>query len=219
MRLTRTDILPLLVILGGGALGVVTSAALVLSARTDYVSAPLRPVVAPESAPLRPVVAPESAPVGPVWSPDGTSLVWSADGTWGKLECAAIDGSAVRLPMSEVEPFSVSISPDGRWLTRSSNENGRIEVHVRPRGREQLCVGPDGKARIFRRVPGVRVRPNPITFVDGVRVNDPFFLERLNPADIQNIEVMKGNAAVALYGEDAVLGVIRIRLKQARRRR
>ena len=152
----------------------------------------------------------------PVWSPDGTTLMWSAGGTWGALECSAGDASASRLPRSEVEPFYVAVSPDGRWLTY---ENRYRQVQVRPRGNEQLCVGTDGKARIVRRVAEVTVRSTPITFVDGVRVDGAFFMQSVNPDDIDNIEVIKGKAAVGLYGQAASEGVILIRLKQGRQRR
>ncbi len=37
MRLSRTDLFPVLAIIGGGALGVLTSASLVLSSRSDHV--------------------------------------------------------------------------------------------------------------------------------------------------------------------------------------
>lgn len=209
MRLNRTDILPLFVIIGAGVVAAGMSAALVASASHPHMSASLHSVVAPESAS-------EPTLVGPVWSPAGTSLMWSADGTWGELECAAGDASASRLPRSEVEPFYVTVSPDGRWLMY---QNRRHEVHVRPRGNEQLCVGVDGKARIVRRVPAVTVRPIPIMFVDGVRVDGVFFMQSVNQDDIDSIEIIKGKAAVGLYGQAASEGVILIRLKHRRQRR
>lgn len=216
MRLNRTDIFPLFVIIGAGVVAVGVSGALVASASHHQVSASLQPVVAPESTPVEPVVESGPTRVEPVWSPDGTTLMWSAGGTWGALECSAGDASARRLPRSEVEPFYVAVSPDGRWLTY---ENRYRQVQVRPRGNEQLCVGTDGKARIVRRVAEVTVRSTPITFVDGVRVDGAFFMQSVNPDDIDNIEVIKGKAAVGLYGQAASEGVILIRLKQGRQRR
>ena len=215
MRLNRTDIFPLFVIIGAGVVAVGVSGALVASVSHPHVSASLHPVAAP-SAPVEPVIESEPTRVGPVWSPDGKSLMWSADGTWGELECAAGDASASRLPRSEVEPFYVTVSPDGRWL---SYQNRRHEVHVRPRGNEQLCVGVDGKARIVRRVPAVTVRPTPIMFVDGVRVDGVFFMQSVNQDDIDSIEIIKGKAAVGLYGQAASDGVILITLKYERQRR
>lgn len=73
----------------------------------------------------------------------------------------------------------------------------------------------------------------PIVVVDGVRVDNnpnsgligglsttggqiPSRLNDFNPADIQDIEVVKGPSAAALYGTDAANGVIQIRTKQGR---
>ena len=83
----------------------------------------------------------------------------------------------------------------------------------------------------------IRIRGNnsislsndPIIFVDGVRVNnntqssqidlagqDFSRLNDLNPEEIENIEVLKGPAASALYGTAAANGVIQITTKRGR---
>jgi TonB-dependent SusC/RagA subfamily outer membrane receptor len=73
----------------------------------------------------------------------------------------------------------------------------------------------------------VQIRPQPLIIIDGVVVADPNekgvvaidgkligagndILARLDPAAIESIEVIKGPAAVSLYGERAVNGVISI---------
>ena len=45
MRLSRTDLLPVMVIIGGGAVGVLASGSLLLSSRAAHVRAPLPFVV------------------------------------------------------------------------------------------------------------------------------------------------------------------------------
>ena len=130
MRLARADILPLLAIMGGGAVGLVTSAALVFSARTDYASAPVRHLAAPEPAPVRPVWSADGTSV--VWSPDGTPLVWSPDGTWLSFECGRGDASAVSLPKEVNQPREqFCLGPDGSaWIVRRTVP----EVRDRPSG-------------------------------------------------------------------------------------
>ncbi|MBW3554465.1 MAG: SusC/RagA family TonB-linked outer membrane protein [Gemmatimonadetes bacterium] len=68
----------------------------------------------------------------------------------------------------------------------------------------------------------------PLIFVDGVKLNtsmsipnytggqEPSRLNDLNPADIANIEIVKGPAASALYGTAAANGVILITTKRGR---
>ena len=53
----------------------------------------------------------------------------------------------------------------------------------------------------------------PLLLIDGVRstMDD---MHRLDPKTIANVEVLKGNAAIAEYGPDAQRGVITITTKQ-----
>jgi TonB-dependent SusC/RagA subfamily outer membrane receptor len=56
--------------------------------------------------------------------------------------------------------------------------------------------------------------PRPLVVVDGVIMSDPDFLATLDPETIDRIEVVKGGAAEALYGERAAGGVIQIYTKR-----
>ena len=69
------------------------------------------------------------------WSPDGAILFFDVDSVNHGLDLwtvtPALAGSArsvLRTPFNEAQP---AISPDGRWLAYSSDENGRNEVYVR----------------------------------------------------------------------------------------
>jgi hypothetical protein len=53
----------------------------------------------------------------------------------------------------------------------------------------------------------------PLILVDGVRMEDSAPLGDLDPNTIESIEVIKGPAAVRLFGADAVNGVVQIHLK------
>jgi TonB-linked SusC/RagA family outer membrane protein len=69
----------------------------------------------------------------------------------------------------------------------------------------------------------------PIIIIDGIRTNadpggssitvggqNPTRIDDLNPADIENIEIIKGPAAAALYGTAAANGVIQITTKRGK---
>ena len=69
------------------------------------------------------------------WTPDGRSLVYIEvlPDTASDVFVLPLDGGTpralIRTPASERSP---SVSPDGRWLSYSSNESGAEEVYVRP---------------------------------------------------------------------------------------
>ena len=62
------------------------------------------------------------------------------------------------------------------------------------------------------------VRAQPIIYIDGVRVgrNRDEALQRLDPHQIDRIEVIKGDAAKELYGNEARDGVIQILTKSGK---
>jgi TonB-dependent starch-binding outer membrane protein SusC len=75
----------------------------------------------------------------------------------------------------------------------------------------------------------ISLQNNPLIIVDGVRVNSndksssldiggqaASRLDDLNPEDIENIEILRGPAAAALYGTAAANGVIQITTKRGR---
>ena len=58
------------------------------------------------------------------------------------------------------------------------------------------------------------LRPRPIVYVDGIRVdNSGEMLKRLNPDRVDRIEIIKGSAAQVKYGSEAENGAIQIFLK------
>jgi TonB-linked SusC/RagA family outer membrane protein len=70
---------------------------------------------------------------------------------------------------------------------------------------------------------------SPLIIIDGIRVNDaeaslgfgvggqqPSRLDDLNPDDIENIEILKGPSAAALYGTAAANGVIQVTTRRGR---
>jgi len=88
-------------------------------------------------------------------------------------------------------------------------------------------VGGSSKLRI-RGLSSLTAGNEPVVYVDGIRIESGTratsgntaqsanFLESINPADIQSIEVIKGPAAATLYGAEAATGVIQIITKKGR---
>jgi dipeptidyl aminopeptidase/acylaminoacyl peptidase len=67
------------------------------------------------------------------WSPDGTVLLATQDGESSRdVWLVPVDGSAAARPLlaSPFEERNPRLSPDGRWLTYSSDESGRFEVYA-----------------------------------------------------------------------------------------
>jgi outer membrane receptor for ferrienterochelin and colicin len=78
-------------------------------------------------------------------------------------------------------------------------------------GRHTL-TGPDAQrayAQVAAEVQQV-VPAGPIVFVDGKRMPAGTSLDQMDPKQITRIEVVKGAAAVGLYGEEGRRGVINI---------
>lgn len=53
----------------------------------------------------------------------------------------------------------------------------------------------------------------PLIYIDGVRVAAGTSLDDIDPDTIERMEVVKGDAAVALFGAEAAAGVVQIFLK------
>ena len=63
---------------------------------------------------------------------------------------------------------------------------------------------------------GSNAGPEPLIYVDGVRIQGRDGLNLIDPNTIDRIEVVKGGAARELFGDEAVGGVIQIYLKATR---
>ncbi|EEI90994.1 peptidase, S41 family [Sphingobacterium spiritivorum ATCC 33300] len=66
----------------------------------------------------------------PTLSPDGQTIVFSYDGDLWKV--AADGGLALRLTAMSGTEIAPRISPDGKWLAFSSNQNGNMDVYIMP---------------------------------------------------------------------------------------
>jgi TonB-linked SusC/RagA family outer membrane protein len=69
--------------------------------------------------------------------------------------------------------------------------------------------GPSGGSKIrIRGIASVNNATDPLFVVDGIRVGTN--IDYLNPADVQNIEILKDASATAIYGSEGANGVIMV---------
>src|SRR5690606_10845067 len=66
----------------------------------------------------------------PTLSPDGQTVVFSYEGDLWRV--AAAGGSATRLTAMRGNEILPRISPDGKWLAFSADQNGNMDVYVMP---------------------------------------------------------------------------------------
>jgi len=92
------------------------------------------------------------------------------------------------------------------WTSdEESSEHARVRTRV-IRGEEGEHASEEGEnVFILRTSDG----PEPLVYMDGELV-DPGVMEGLDPDRIERIEVLKGDAAIEMYGPEAVVGVIQI---------
>ena len=76
----------------------------------------------------------------------------------------------------------------------------------------QTLTGPDAQRAYAQVAADVQqvVPAGPIVFVDGKRMPAGTKLDQMDPKQITRIEVVKGQAAVGIYGEEGRAGVINI---------
>jgi hypothetical protein len=111
-------------------------------------------------------------------------------------------------------------SPDGRWVAFRSNRESSI--HPQPSD-PVVWVAPkvtltktDGPARVIRvrGTKSVDSDPEPLIYIDGIRVESGAGIDDIEPSSVDRIEIVKNGAAVELYGKEAAGGVIQIFLKK-----
>jgi iron complex outermembrane receptor protein len=133
---------------------------------------------------------------------------------------------AVAQESLQIEPIIVTVTPGA--TDRMSNGNtvttvdvvavtaqvSRISVEAGP----VTVQVPITSTQQVLNASGVSSVDEPLIYIDGIRVDDPFShpgdLDKLDPDDIESIEILRPAAAAALYGEEASVGVIQITLKR-----
>ena len=122
----------------------------------------------------------------------------------------AADSVAAKAPVTNIADLLNSRTPGVQVIT-SGGTTG-VGARIRIRGASSLSLSNEP----ILVVDGIRVDNTPQSSSIGVGGQTPSRLNDFNPQDAEEVEVVKGPSAAALYGTDAANGVIQIRTKQGR---
>lgn len=127
------------------------------------------------------------------------------------VSTASIDSGTVN--MANVSTFSdvLSSRAPGVVVQTASGETGSGS-RIRIRGSNSISLSNDP----LLIVDGIRVDNSSQSTAIGTGGQQPSRFNDINPEDIENIEVVKGPAAAALYGTAAANGVIQVTTKKGR---
>ena len=127
------------------------------------------------------------------------------------VSTAKIDTSNVN--MASVQNFSdvLSSRAAGVVVQQAGGTTGGSS-RIRIRGSNSINLSNDPLLIID----GIRVNNNPNSTAIGVGGQTPSRFNDINPEDVENIEVIKGPAAAALYGTAASNGVIQVTTKRGK---
>jgi TonB-dependent SusC/RagA subfamily outer membrane receptor len=142
----------------------------------------------------------EPATAGAIHPASGAGGPWTLNE--GETPDATLTGESVLLER---------IGEDGAIKMEAGKARLLPDGEIAPRGRVKLRIAepPAGAKAVFE--------ADPLVFVDGVMIaegNAKAILAELDPDLIESVEVIKGAAAEALYGERAASGVIQITMKK-----
>lgn len=142
---------------------------------------------------------------------------WAADSTPKEIEAPVVEVSAFRVPTLITEAAQgVTVVTSQEIEARKPSTTAEV-LQMVPGVQVGSMGSPGGLSTIF-------IRGNDpehtLVLIDGVRMNDPLLsrggaydLSALDPSTIERIEVIRG-AGSALYGADAIGGVVNIITKQ-----
>lgn len=150
-------------------------------------------VLAPRREPLR-APQPEMAP------------------SLGVLDRVVVTGSANAVGAPERQ-LSVGLSVlDGRQLARENTTTIADALDAYVPGVWGWAQSPSSLVSAYASIRGASSfgLSYPKVYIDGIEVANPLLLSRFNPGSIDRIEVIRGPQGSALYGTDAISGVVNI---------
>jgi iron complex outermembrane receptor protein len=128
----------------------------------------------------------------------------------GKLERVVVTGSAKELPR---RPLTIGVEViDGEELRRQSLVSLPAILNASSPG---LWMWDQSASSLVAQYGGIRGASSfnssyPKIYIDGVEVANPLLVTQFNPDVIDRIEIIRGPQGAALYGSDAISGVINI---------
>ena len=240
MKLSRTDLLPVLTIVAGGLIGASLSFGFLGQSAADDVPGVALGLLYEPSAPLESearVGARVGTVTGQVTDASSGSPVAAVQVYISSLELGGLSQRNGRYLLRNVpagtytlavtrigyRTLEAQITIDGRQTVQTVEHNFSIADEALQL--DPLVVpGTPGPVNI-RGFSSIEIGNQPLIYVDGIRVDNSFglgpggsALDDINPNDIESIEIIKGPAAATLYGTEASAGVIQIITKKERRR-
>ncbi|MCH8812920.1 MAG: carboxypeptidase-like regulatory domain-containing protein [Gemmatimonadetes bacterium] len=229
MKLNRTNVVPLLAIVAGGAIGASLSFSFLALTRSGVEPEPFGTVTgqvtdAQSGVSLAAVqVYIDDLRLGSLSQPNGRYLLLDVPAGTHTL-------TVVRMGYRTVEE---QITIGGGQTVEQNFSVAEEAVQLDP-----LVVPGTPEPISPRRFSSILIGNQPIIYVDGIRVDNSFglgpdhgsdglrnvggsggsALDDINPEDIESIEIIKGPEAAKLYGTEASAGVIQIITKKERYR-
>ena len=130
----------------------------------------------------------------------------------GMLDRVVVTGSATSNGVPERE-LTIGLNVlDGRQLSRDNTGtlSGALDDYVP--GMWAWAQSPSTMMSSYASIRGASSfgLSYPKVYIDGIEVANPLLLSRFNPGSIDRIEVIRGPQGSALYGTDAISGVVNI---------
>ncbi len=238
MRLSRTDLLPVLTIVAGGVIGASLSFSLLERSRSADVPAPFGTVTGQVTDAQTGV----SLAAVQVYIDDlGLGGLSKRDGRYLLLNVPAGTHTVtvVRMGYRTVEE-QITIGGGQTVEQNFSIAEEAIQLNGIVVTGTPGCTQASGSSINIRGFSSIQIGNQPLIYVDGIRVDNfcslaenfpgilngrdasgsgASALDDINPEDIESIEIIKGPAAATLYGIEASAGVIQITLKEDRPQR
>ena len=128
----------------------------------------------------------------------------------GVLDRVVVTGTANGAPAREL-PVGLEVV-NGRSLARDNTNTISDALDSYVPGVWSWAQSPSSMLSSYASIRGASSfgLSYPKIYIDGIEVANPLLLSRLNPGAIDHIEVIRGPQGAALYGTDAISGVVNI---------
>ncbi|HET9682659.1 MAG TPA: TonB-dependent receptor [Gemmatimonadaceae bacterium] len=149
------------------------------------------------------VLAPARGAIGAAATPEAAR-------TTASLERIVVTGSATGAP-ERAAPYAITVL-DGATLPRTGTSSIASLLDGAVPGVWAWAQSP---TNVLLRYGGIRGASSfgvsaPKVYVDGIEVANPLVLTSLDPSQVERVEVIRGPQGAALYGADAISGVVNI---------
>ena len=159
------------------------------------------------------VVGADQVVLAPNRTAAGADAVPAAARTTRVLDRVVVTGTATGAP-ERTSPFSISRIDRANLQTTASTSLSAIMDGAVP-GMWMWAQSPVNALARYGSIRGASSFgvSTPKIYIDGIEVANPLLLTSLDPAQIEYLEVIRGPQGAALYGADAISGVVNIQMR------